>query len=114
LPGLTQGFADVLQEARRECSTLRRTLEPYAARFAAVMGRRLLIERCALAAVGSASWDAALGPALATLSGTALGQTLGPQELRERLCGACDDAAAICVDLEAFSALLRTADVAWA
>lgn len=115
LPGLHYcSFEEALSEARRPRSQLRRTLEPYAVRFAGLMERRILLWRCGLAAVGSERWDAELGPALVILAEEVLREHLTPQELRERLCGDCADAAAISPDSDLLASLLRAAGVPWA
>mmetsp|Transcript_55653 Transcript_55653/g.120206 ORF Transcript_55653/g.120206 Transcript_55653/m.120206 type:complete len:492 (+) Transcript_55653:93-1568(+) len=107
-------FPSSLEEAKKPRSLLRQSLRPYAKRFEALMTRQVLLKRFALAAVTSVAWDTVLGPALSTLSQEALGVRLSPPELRERLCGDCTSAAAIEVDSEAVSALLRVAGVSWA
>lgn len=115
LPWATlQGFPAALAKARKEGSRLRRSLEPYAARLAALMARPVLLRRCALAAVSSVGWDVAEGPAFAALSEEALGEQLGPAALRARICGDCLDASRIEVDTETFARLLAVAGVPWA
>lgn len=118
LPGLPRawgpdGLGMAIREVRRPGSGLRRSLEPYAVRFAAMFSRPVLAERCAVAFITSPSWDLTLGPALAALSEEALGQPIGPSDLRVRLLGDCTDAAAMRVDVASFSALLHSAGVKW-
>lgn len=118
LPGLphawgSDGLVKAIREVKRPGSGLRRSLEPYAARFAAMLSGPVLAERCAVAFVTSPAWDASLGPALAVLSQEALGEPVGPSDLRVRLLGECTNAAAISVDVAAFSALLHTAGIKW-
>merc|ERR1711937_124095 len=66
--GMADGFSSTIAEARKPRSTLHAALQPYAERFAQAMAHPALLRQCALAAVGSTSWDAALGPSLSLLS----------------------------------------------
>lgn len=114
LPGLPMlgGFGSAVAEARRSRSTLHVALRPYADRFAQAMVLPVLLKQCALSAVGSVTWDAALGPALAVLSEDVFGTPLGPADLRAALVDATD-AAKIEVDTELFAKLLKAAGVPW-
>eukprot|EP00747_Dinoflagellata_sp_TGD_P178705 gnl/TRDRNA2_/TRDRNA2_28140_c0_seq1.p1 gnl/TRDRNA2_/TRDRNA2_28140_c0~~gnl/TRDRNA2_/TRDRNA2_28140_c0_seq1.p1 ORF type:complete len:502 (-),score=82.36 gnl/TRDRNA2_/TRDRNA2_28140_c0_seq1:69-1574(-) len=114
--GGPDGFPTALAEMRKPSSQLRKAMLPYAARFSTLLEQPLLLRRCALAAVGSAAWDVAEGPALAALSMEALGESLDPAALRVRLFagGHCEDASAIVVDESVMAALLQAAGVPWA
>jgi len=114
LPGLPilGGFGSAVAEARRSRSSLNAALRPYAERFAQAMALPVLLRQCALSAVGSVTWDAALGPALAILSEGVFGSPLSPADLRAALVDATD-AARIEVDVELFSKLLEAAGVPW-
>lgn len=109
-----RGFGGTLREAQKPCGALRRSLAPYAARFARLMATPVLLRCYLLQAVSSVSWDVSLAPALSALSAEALGEHVPPGELRERLCGSCIDASLIEVDVPSFAALLKAAGVAWA
>merc|ERR1712187_478926 len=100
-------------ESCRPGSILQTALRPYAERFA--MAKPILLRQCALSAMGSATWDASLGPALAALSGESFGgNQLSPADLRAALIGDCTDVGSLDVNTELFEALLRTAGVPWA
>eukprot|EP00929_Paragymnodinium_shiwhaense_P009550 TRINITY_DN113765_c0_g1_i1.p1 TRINITY_DN113765_c0_g1~~TRINITY_DN113765_c0_g1_i1.p1 ORF type:complete len:490 (-),score=83.07 TRINITY_DN113765_c0_g1_i1:126-1595(-) len=122
LPGLfpgpallgANGFQAALQKAKQSGSCVRRGLCPYAARFAGFMTRPTLLRCCALAMLGSASWDDVLAPALSELSDAALGEKISPEAMRDRICDTCVDAAAIRIDEAAIAHLLGAAGVAWA
>jgi hypothetical protein len=118
LPGVSPyegGFKHAIYEARTPRTTLRKALEPYAQRFAALLTLPVLLRCCGLALVSSARWDAELGPALAELA-TGLLDTdqCTPQRLRERLCCNFEDAAAVIIDTELLANLLQRAGVPWA
>mmetsp|Transcript_69062 Transcript_69062/g.174066 ORF Transcript_69062/g.174066 Transcript_69062/m.174066 type:complete len:508 (-) Transcript_69062:269-1792(-) len=121
LPGVSffgeRAFRNVLREARRPNSSLRAVLQPYAARFADLMVRPIILRRCVHQASVSERWGVDLGPALATLSGQAIGTSLSAAALQERLMfsgGSGQDGCQVDEDLEAMAALLRVAGVTWA
>jgi hypothetical protein len=115
LPGLPifGGFGSAIAEARQSQSYLHVALQPYAQRFAEAMALPVLLRHCALAAVGSATWDAALGPALAILSEEVLGARLSPADLRAVLVDPSDPAR-LHVDTDLFAKLLGAAGITWA
>eukprot|EP00927_Polykrikos_kofoidii_P079045 TRINITY_DN75839_c0_g1_i1.p1 TRINITY_DN75839_c0_g1~~TRINITY_DN75839_c0_g1_i1.p1 ORF type:complete len:492 (+),score=62.11 TRINITY_DN75839_c0_g1_i1:226-1701(+) len=108
------GFTTFVSKARVRNSRLRQALAPYAVRFGSLLTQSVLLRRFTLAAVSSVAWDASLGPSFAALSMDALGVSLSPHQLREKLVGDCLDAGAIEINEQASSALLGVVGIDWA
>eukprot|EP00931_Biecheleriopsis_adriatica_P039438 TRINITY_DN22554_c0_g1_i1.p1 TRINITY_DN22554_c0_g1~~TRINITY_DN22554_c0_g1_i1.p1 ORF type:complete len:471 (+),score=83.34 TRINITY_DN22554_c0_g1_i1:36-1415(+) len=116
IPGMCEGgpagFAQTLAAVGRKQSTLHRHLRPYVESFASFLLQPVLVRQWTLAALGSETWDAELGPALAALSQEALGTPLSASALREQLCDCAS--ADLEVNIPMSMALLQTAGVQWA